>query len=130
MLTVSEAARLLHVSGDTVRRQIREGDLEAVQIGTTPRGRPRYRIPSRAVEQKLSQKAGPLPSGLDRLREAFAPLSEEEREELIERAIRWARAQTPEEPGDTPRLPALTKEEIAQRLSPAAKRLLAEARGQ
>lgn len=128
LFTVPQVARLLHVSDDTVRRQIKEGDLEAVRIGTTPKGRPRYRIPSAAVEQKLRQSTLSQPSALDRLREVFAPLTDEQKEELIERAIQWARAQMPDEPDDTPRLPALTKEEIAQRLSPGAKQLLEQLR--
>lgn len=130
LFTVPQVARLLHVSDDTVRRQIREGDLEAVRIGTTPKGRPRYRIPSAVVEQKLRQSTLSQPSALDRLREAFAPLTDKQREELIERAIRWARAQTPDEPDNTPRLPEPTRKEIAQRLSSRAKKLLNQLRDQ
>ena len=117
LLTVSEAARLLHVSDDTVRRQIREGDLEAIQIGTTPTGRPRYRIPKAAVEDRLRRRVPVATPALDRLREVFSVLSEEEREELIERAIKWARSQRPDEPEDRPRLPEPTKEEIARKFS-------------
>ncbi|BDP41440.1 hypothetical protein DAETH_14090 [Deinococcus aetherius] len=128
MFTVPQVARLLHISDDTVRRQIREGDLEAIRIGTTPKGRPRYRILSTVVEQKLKQSTLSQSSALDRLREAFAPLTDEQKEELIERAIQWARAQTPDEPDDTPRLPEQTREEIARRLNPRAKKLLGQLR--
>lgn len=113
LLTVSEAARLLHVSDDTLRRQIREGDLEAIQIGTTPTGRPRYRIPRTAVDDRLGRRVPVVTPALDRLREVFSVLSDEEREELIE----WARSQRPDEPDDHPRLPEPTKEEIARKFS-------------
>lgn len=115
LLTVSEAARLLHVSDDTVRRQIKEGDLEAIQIGTTPTGRPRYRIPKAAVEDRLGRRVPVATPALDRLREVFSVLSDKEREELIERAIEWARSQRPDETDDRPRLPEPTKEEIARK---------------
>ena len=35
LLTVQEVARILHVSDDTVRRQIKEGDLPAVRADAT-----------------------------------------------------------------------------------------------
>lgn len=110
LLTVSEVARLLHVSDDTVRRQIKEGDLEAIQIGTTPKGRPRYRIPQAVVEDKLGRRTTVKTPSLDRLREAFSVLTDEEQTDLIERAIRWAREQAPDEPDEAPRLPEPTKE--------------------
>lgn len=115
LLTVSEAAKLLHISDDTVRRQIKEGDLEAIQIGTTPKGRPRYRIPKAAVEHKLRPRVPVETPALDQLREVFSVLSDQEREELIEQAIRWAREKAPAVPGDTPRLPEPSREEIERR---------------
>ena len=115
LLTVTEAAKLLHVSDDTVRRQIKEGDLEAVQIGTTPKGRPRYRIPKAAVEHKLGRRPPLKTPALDRLREVLSVLSDQEREDLIEQAIQWAREKTPDAPGDTARRPEPSPEEIARR---------------
>ncbi|WP_102126042.1 helix-turn-helix domain-containing protein [Deinococcus planocerae] len=115
LLTVTEVARLLHVSDDTVRRQIREGDLEAIQIGTTPTGRPRYRVPKAAVDARLGRRVPVATPSLDRLREVFSVLSDEEREELIERAIEWARSQRTDEPDDRPRLPEPTREEIVRK---------------
>lgn len=94
LLTIPEVARLLHVSGDTVRRQIREGDLPAVRIGTTPAGRPRYRVPSQAVQSRLGQVLPGDP--LEPLREAFAQLSDTQRETLLAEAMDWARQQRPE----------------------------------
>ncbi|SMB81269.1 helix-turn-helix domain-containing protein [Deinococcus hopiensis] len=96
LLTVPEAARLLHVSDDTVRRQIREGDLGAVRIGTTPTGRPRYRIPAAVVEARLGRSTLQAPSAAERLQAAFAVLTEDQQEALLTQAINWARAQAPE----------------------------------
>ena len=126
LYTVQEVARLLHVSDDTVRRQIREGDLEAIRIGTTPKGRPRYRIHADVVEQKLSQSTAAPVSAIDRFREVFAHLDDTEREELIEKAIQWARTRTPEPTGS--RGQALSAQEIENRLSPRAKQLLEAAK--
>jgi len=117
LLTVSEAAKLLHISDDTVRRQIKEGDLEAIQIGTTPTGRPRYRIPKAAVEHKLRRSAPVETPALDQLREVFSVLSDQEREDLIEQAIRWAREKRRAVPDDTPRRPEPSREEIERRFS-------------
>ncbi|WP_293912878.1 helix-turn-helix domain-containing protein [Deinococcus sp.] len=100
LLTIPEVAKLLHVSGDTVRRQIREGDLPAVRIGVTPAGRPRYRVPSQAVQSRLgeySPHGEPVAADpLEALRAAFAELSPTEREHLLTEAIAWAKAQRPE----------------------------------
>lgn len=126
LYTVQEVARLLHVSDDTVRRQIREGDLEAILIGTTPKGRPRYRIAADIVEQKLSQSTAAAPSALDRFRDLFAGLGDNEREELLEKAIQWARERTPEP--HRPQGKELSREELAGKLSPTAKGLLEAAR--
>ncbi|KQR15459.1 helix-turn-helix domain-containing protein [Deinococcus sp. Leaf326] len=95
LLTVPQVARLLHVSDDTVRRQIREGDLGAVQIGTTPTGRPRYRIPAAMVEARLRRSTLQAPSTGEQLQAAFATLTEDQQEALLTQAIAWARAQTP-----------------------------------
>ncbi len=127
LYTVQEVARLLHVSDDTVRRQIREGDLEAVRIGTTPKGRPRYRIAAEVVEQKLGQSSA-APSALERFRELFAGLEDEAREELLEKAIHWARERTPEPKGSHGEV--LRKEDLAGRLTPRGKALLEATRKQ
>lgn len=114
LLTVLEVARLLHVSDDTVRRQIREGDLEAVQIGTTPTGRPRYRVPTAVVEARLGRRTVQIPSAGERLQAAFALLTEDQQEALLAQAIAWARAQTPDVVMGG-RQPEPTPEDIAKR---------------
>jgi len=43
-MTVRQAAELLSVSPDTVRRYIAEGRLAARNISTRPGGRPQYRV--------------------------------------------------------------------------------------
>jgi excisionase family DNA binding protein len=97
LLTIPEVAKLLHVSGDTVRRQIREGDLPAIRIGVTPAGRPRYRVPSQAVQSRLgeysTQGEVAATDPLDPLRAAFAELTPAEREHLLTEAIAWAKQQ-------------------------------------
>jgi len=114
LLTVPETARLLHVSDDTVRRQIREGDLEAVQIGTTPQGRPRYRVPAAVVEERLGRSTLKPPSAAERLQAAFAVLTGEQQETLLAQAIAWARTQAPGVPiGE--RQPEPSRDEITQR---------------
>ena len=121
LLTVPEAARLLHVSDDTVRRQIREGDLGAVHIGTTPTGRPRYRIPVAAVEERLGRTTLQTPSAAERLQAAFAVLTAAQQEALLTQAIAWARAQMPDVVvGD--RQPEPTPEAIAARFPELAPR--------
>lgn len=91
LLTIPEAAQRLHLSDDTVRRQIREGDLPAIRLGTTPKGRARYRISQAVIDGLLNQAAPPIPSAAERLQEVFSVLSDEQREALISEAIRWAR---------------------------------------
>ena len=125
LLTVSEVARLLHVSDDTVRRQIKEGALKAIRVRTTPTGRAQYRIPVQAVQQVLGNTARALHEEADvfePLREAFAHLTDEEREGLTDRAVRWARERRPLD--DRPRASALTREELEQRQTPLGKQLL------
>ena len=125
LLTVMEAAKQLHVSDDTVRRQIREGDLEAVQIGTTPTGRPRYRIPAQVVAQRLNTPAQATSApALDRLRAAFAELSAEEQDSLIAEALAWSRARTHHHTLHASRLPAMSPAELAQRVTPQGQTLL------
>lgn len=121
LLTVSEVARLLHVSDDTVRRQIREGDLGAVQIGTTPTGRPRYRIPAATVEARLGRSTLQTPSTGERLQVAFATLTEDQQEALLTQAVDWARSRTPDMlVGE--RKPEPTAEDIAKRFPGLASR--------
>lgn len=121
LLTVMEAARRLHVSDDTLRRQIRAGDLPAVQVGTTPTGRPRYRVPAQAVAERLGEGCPETPA-MERLRAAFALLSEAQQEALIAEAVAWARADAPQP--ERQRQPALSREDIAVRVSERGRALL------
>ena len=114
LLTIPQAARLLHVSDDTLRRQIREGDLEAVQIGTTHSGRARYRVLAEVIETRLGRSTLQTPPALERLQQAFATLTADQQETLIFQAVEWARAQAPALPGG-PQRPEPTREEIARR---------------
>ena len=98
LLTVQEVARILHVSDDTVRRQIREGDLPAVRIGTTPQGRARLRVSSETLDRRLKELHGgaaaaqtPRLESLEQFRALFAHMSDEERETLFVEALEWAR---------------------------------------
>ncbi|WP_293912189.1 helix-turn-helix domain-containing protein [Deinococcus sp.] len=105
LLTIQQAAQLLHVSDDTVRRQIKEGDLPAIHLGTTPKGRPRYRIarevitrrldPDQHSANQLSRNPSAAPSASEQLQEVFASLTEGQREVLLTEAIAWARQQQP-----------------------------------
>jgi excisionase family DNA binding protein len=96
LLTVQETAKLLRLSDDTVRRQIKEGTLSAIRVRTTPTGRAQYRIPTPVVDRILAtsaldaqiQEADPF----EALRQAFSGLNELERDALIEQAVQWARA--------------------------------------
>ena len=126
LLTIPEAAQRLHLSDDTVRRQIREGDLPAIRLGTTPKGRARYRISQAVVDGLLNQAAVPAPSAAERLQEVFSVLNDDQREALIAEAIRWARAGQ-EAPVTDGLLPEPSREEIetrfaGSRLSPAYRR--------
>lgn len=56
LLTVAEVAAWLGVQPDTIRSWIAWNQLGAVNIGTA--ARPRYRIPRRAVLQKLQVVRG------------------------------------------------------------------------
>ncbi|WP_027483173.1 helix-turn-helix domain-containing protein [Deinococcus pimensis] len=118
LLTVQQAARLLHVSDDTVRRQIREGALEAVRVRTTPTGRAQYRIPTAAIDRILGSAALQIHEPADPfepLRAAFEHLSEEQRSELIDQAVSWARAQAPHD--EQVRLPALSEDDLRARFA-------------
>lgn len=114
LLTVQEAARMLRLSDDTIRRQIREGTLHAIHVRTTPTGRMQYRIPVQVVDDILGntalQPTQEPPDPLDSLRQIFAELNEADRDDLIAVAIRWARERTSAPTGA--RSPALTQEEL------------------
>jgi excisionase family DNA binding protein len=56
LLTVRDVADQLGVSAQTVRRWVREGDLEALKLGS--RRGASVRIPPRAVDQFLQRPAG------------------------------------------------------------------------
>jgi excisionase family DNA binding protein len=97
LLTVQEAAKLLRLSDDTVRRQIKEGTLSAIRVRTTPTGRAQYRIPAPVVDRILGTSALGVQfeegDPFKALRQAFSGLNETERDALIEQAVQWARAQ-------------------------------------
>ncbi len=114
LLTIPEAAHQLNLSADTVRRQIREGDLPAIRLGTTPKGRARYRISQAVIDELLKQLA--IPSAAERLEQVFAMLSDEQREALIVEAIRWSREGqvAPQREGLTPEP---TREELEARFA-------------
>lgn len=119
LLTIPEVARLLHVSSDTVRRQIREGDLPAVRIGTTPAGRPRYRISSQEVQSRLRQETPTDP--LEPLRAVFDELNDAQRETLLAEAIAWAKQRLPAVSTEG-RLPQPSAERLRARFAERHKR--------
>ncbi len=114
VFTIAEVARVLRVSNETIRRKIISGELEAVEVSSTPRKT--YRIHPRAIVRWLGpEKAREyfgIGQGFHELRELFLKVPEEERMQIIDEAIAWAKAQRPE-PELTGRV--LTKEEIAER---------------
>ena len=117
LLTIAEAAQLLHLSDDTVRRQIREGDLPAIRLGTTPKGRARYRIAQAEITRRLEGPAiTPAPAASERLQAAFAELSDEQQEELIAQAVRWARRDQPA-PAAASRAPESSRQGVEGRFS-------------
>ncbi|QFP75070.1 helix-turn-helix domain-containing protein [Deinococcus sp. AJ005] len=122
LLTIAEVARLLHLSDDTVRRQIKEGDLPAIRLGTTPQGRGRYRIAQDVVARLLDtpandvQSASPAPLASERLQAVFAELSDAQQETLIAQAIEWSRHESPA-PAAVKRSPEPDRGEIARRFT-------------
>ena len=125
LLTISEVAELLHLSDDTVRRQIKEGDLPAVRLGTTPKGRARYRIAQDVVMRLLNGQAVlPPPSASERLQAVFADLSDEQQEALIAQAVQWARQDQPAPPA-AKNSPEPSREEVERRFA-ASRVVLAE----
>jgi excisionase family DNA binding protein len=114
VFTIAEIARVLRVSDETIRRKIVAGELEAVEVSSSPRKT--YRILDYALVRWLGpEKAFQLfgvRHGFEELRELFLKVPEEERTEILEEALAWARSQRPERKL-TGRV--LTKEEIAER---------------
>jgi len=53
-LTIAEAADVLHRDPKTVRRWVRDGDLDAIRVGAGPRGE--LRITRRALTAYLNRK--------------------------------------------------------------------------
>lgn len=106
---------MLRLSDDTIRRQIKEGTLQAIRIGTTPTGRAQYRIPSQAIQQILTPETSEsaVKDPFEPLREVFEQLSEEERETLLTEAVSWARERIPA--SSAPRTPPLTQKELQER---------------
>ncbi len=116
LLTVQEVAHFLHVSDDTVRRQVRQGQLEAIHLGKTPTGRTRLRIPRAALEKLEGFASAQREDPLETLRSLFAQLSPEQQEQLIDQAVIWARQQQSAVPQSTETLrPEPTLEELALR---------------
>ena len=115
LYSVSEVAKALHVSGETIRRKIASGELNAVEVGSAKRKQ--YRILAKDLIQWLGEDNATeifgFARGLETLKELFETLSPKERSELILEANKWARSQVAE-----PELrgKSLTKEEIANRL--------------
>jgi hypothetical protein len=61
-LTVAQFARHYHVGGDKVRLWIKQGELKALNISTSPLGKPRYVITPEAVADfERRRDAGPAP---------------------------------------------------------------------
>src|SRR4051812_23529992 len=58
LLTVSEVASLLSVSGEAVRAKVRSGELPAFRLGDSPNSR--IRISSAAVANYLRATRGPI----------------------------------------------------------------------
>jgi excisionase family DNA binding protein len=114
VFTVAEIAKVLRVSDETIRRKIVAGELEAIEVSSTPRKT--YRIPEYALVRWLgAEKAKQLfgvRHGFEEFRELLLKIPEHERTELLEEAVAWARAQRPE-PELTRR--TVTKEQIAER---------------
>ncbi|TSA81441.1 helix-turn-helix domain-containing protein [Deinococcus detaillensis] len=131
LLTIAEVAQLLHLSDDTVRRQIKEGDLPAIRLGTTPKGRARYRVAQDVVARLLAGHAQPpVPAPLlasERLQAVFAELSDEQQEALVAQAIEWARRDQLA-PFSVNRSPEPSRAEIERRFA-SSKVLAAERNG-
>lgn len=128
LLTIPEVAQLLHLSDDTVRRQIKEGDLPAIRLGTTPTGRARYRIAQEVVTRLLAGPATPpTPSAYERLQAVFSELSDDQQEDLITQAVEWARRDQPVSLAAN-RSPEPSREEIERRFA-ASNALKAERNG-
>jgi excisionase family DNA binding protein len=98
IFTVSEIATGLRMSDETIRRKIQNGELHALQIGAGPRKT------IRVLARDLVQWLGPttarevfgIGEGLAEVRRAFEKVEPEEREAIINEAIKAARAQQPE----------------------------------
>jgi excisionase family DNA binding protein len=113
VFTIAEVAKVLRVSGETIRRKIVAGELEAIEVSSAPRKT--YRLSYHELENWLgADEAQRLfgKSGLDELQERFLKVSEEEFNQIINEATAWARSQQPE-PKLTGRV--LSFEEIRER---------------
>jgi excisionase family DNA binding protein len=114
VFTIAEVAKVLRVSDETIRRKIIAGELEAIEVSSKPRKT--YRIAPYALVRWLgaekAREAFGIGQGLHELREAFLSVPEEERMQIIEEALVWAKARRPE-PELTGRV--LSAEEIRER---------------
>jgi len=93
VFTVAEVARTLKISGETVRRKIAAGELEALEVSIKPRKQ--YRILYSDLTRWLGlERAGRLfgvGEGLKAVEAAFATLPPQQRERLLE----WSRNHAP-----------------------------------
>lgn len=114
--SVNEVAKALRISGETVRRKIAAGELDAIEISSG--ARKQYRILAKDLAAWLGAENARavfgIGAGLEALHALFSPLSAKERKTLIDEAVAWARDQRdkPELSGNT-----LSAEDIANRFA-------------
>jgi excisionase family DNA binding protein len=98
IFTIAEIAAGLRMSDETIRRKIQSGELNALQIGSGPRKT--IRILARDLVQWLgpttAREVFGLGEGLLEVERAFAKLDPAAREDLIDEAVKNARAKQPE----------------------------------
>lgn len=98
VFTVTEVARALRVSDETIRRKIGAGELNAVEISSKPRKQ--YRILYRDLVDWIGSDRARILFGvgevLDQVRELLATVPEAEQEKLLKEAIAWSRERRPE----------------------------------
>lgn len=114
VFTVSEVARALRISDETVRRKIEAGKLTALEVSSKPRKT--YRLLFSDLTAWLGAEQAKAIFGvgqaLDEVREQLLQLPESQRLQIIEEAVAWAKAErkVPEPTGKTP-----SQEEIRKR---------------
>lgn len=106
VFTVSEVAKALRISDETVRRKIEAGELAALEV--TSRPRKTYRLLFRDLAAWLGpEQAGAIfgvGASLDEVRARLMQLPEPERMQVVEEAVAWVKAgrKKPEPTGKTP----------------------------